>query len=92
MANKRKSILMFKVETDNIIINIDAATSQRERDKITAAVYRVLSYYNLDYVVNKKNISNYYIEGLANLSYYKDIIQDIETEYLEWYLERPGAI
>lgn len=83
---------MFKVETDNIIINIDAATSQRERDKITAAVYRVLSYYNLDYVVNKKNISNYYIEGLANLSYYKDIIQDIETEYLEWYLERPGAI
>lgn len=92
MANQRRKILVFKVENDDVVINIDAASSSREREVLTSTIYRVLSYYSLDFVVRKKNVSNYFIAGLARLDYHQNIIQDIEDEYLEWHLNRPGVI
>ena len=88
MAKYNKRILSFKKVENDVTVWIDAATSQRERDKVINIIYETLSIYGLDFVVSKKNLSIYVIGGLGTIEYYEDVCNDIFDAYTEWYMHR----
>lgn len=83
-----KKILSFKKDSDDILLWVDAATPVREREKVVNTVYEVLSMYQVDCIVRKKNISVFIIEGLGRFSFYQDVCDDIFDAYTEWYMHR----
>lgn len=83
-----KKILSFKKSDEDILLVVDAATSVRERDKVVNTVYEILSMYQVDCIVRKKNISVFIIEGLGRFDFYQDVCNDIFDAYTDWYMHR----
>ena len=92
MAKPVKRIISFKKVENDITVWVDVATSQQERDKVVNIIYEIISMYQLDLIIKKKNLSTYIIEGLGAVGYYQNVCDDIYDAYTEWYMHRKTII
>lgn len=87
-----KKIISFKKVENDITVWVDVATSQQEREKVVNISYEILSMYQLDLIIRKKNLSTYIIEGLGMVGYYQNVCDDIFDAYTDWYMHRHTTI
>lgn len=92
MAKPTKRILIFKKADSDVAFWIDVATSQTERNKLIALIYETLSMYEIETIVNRKNLSTYIVVGLGAVKHYEDVCNDILDAYTEWYMHRSTII
>lgn len=92
MAKTVRRILTYRKVENDVTFWIDVATSRTERDKLISLIYETLSMYQIDTIVNRKNLSIYIVVGLGAVSYYEDVCGDILDAYTEWYMHRSTII
>lgn len=83
-----KRITTFKIEENHVRFWIDAASSNKERDKLIQTIYEVLSIYELDFVVEKQNLTTYIVKGLQLIPHVQFVLDDILEFYIDWYRNR----
>jgi len=80
-----KRIVSFKKIGDNLEVFLDIASSNKEKNKLVQCIYRVLSYYDIDFPITRKNQSTLIVNGLGNVDYWESVRDDIYDEFVDWY-------
>lgn len=80
-----RRILIFKKVGNDIEVNYNLSSTEVEKGNLSRVIYKILSLYELDLPLKKKNQSTFIIEGLGNVEYHQSVMEDIYDEYVDWY-------
>ena len=88
-----RRLIVDSEKGNDITLNIDIASTSKEKDKLVSIIYEMLFCYSLDLTVSRQKQGLFVIEGLAEKrEIKKSVIADIIEAYTDWYTETPTTL